>query len=136
MVKLSFSLSELWAKNLKSGIEPPRPDRIGSIIVLAYTSVLLQPVMILLYKTCFLFLSDVAADETVSDEKANPLEEENSLPKGICLTFNYVHDIFIHENMMLQLKQQKIMVKCHGLQHCLGSFSHSKTKHKFQRVDD
>ena len=114
---------------------PPPPGRIGLITVLAYTSVLLQPVMILLYKTCFLFLFDVAADATVSDEKENPLAEESSLPEGIYITFNYVHDKFIHENM-LQLKPQKIMVKRHGSQRCLGSFSHSKTKHKFKKVDD
>ena len=53
------------------------------------TTALLQPVTIFLYcKTYFLFLSDVAADATVSDDKANPLAEERSLVKGICIKFN------------------------------------------------
>ena len=53
-----------------------------------YTAALLQLVTISLYcKNCFLFLSDVAADATVSVDKANPLAEERSLLKGIYITF-------------------------------------------------
>ena len=73
-----------------------------------YTAALLKPVTILLYcKTCFLFLSDVAADATVSVDKANPLAEERSLVKGIYIISEMKFDT------MYKLNPEKIMEKQH-----------------------